>query len=119
VVQKLSYEVSTIHEQAGFFHGLRLATARFATLLLAWCDEGGTKTEEGICLTVPLTESEIGQMIGTSRETVARLLGKLKDRSIVQRRAQVFLIRDKTALEGLAGKKLINHPESCQQPVSG
>jgi CRP/FNR family cyclic AMP-dependent transcriptional regulator len=102
VVQALGHQVYGVHERAGFFRGARSASGRLATLLLAWCADTGAESEEGIRVTVPLTEREIGQMIGTSRETIARLVGKLTDLNIVQHRGGVFLIRDKAALEGLA-----------------
>jgi CRP/FNR family transcriptional regulator, cyclic AMP receptor protein len=98
-VQILSREICTIEDRVCFFRAGRLASGRLARLLLAWCDEGGVETDEGIRLTVPLTEREIGQMIGTTRETTARLLGKLKDQGVAQRVGHGLLIQDKSALE--------------------
>jgi CRP/FNR family transcriptional regulator len=99
VVQMLSREICSIEDQVDFFRVARLASGRLAGLLLAWCDDRGVETEQGIQLTIPLTEREIGQMIGATRETTARLLGKLKDQGIARRVGQNLLIQDKPALE--------------------
>jgi CRP/FNR family cyclic AMP-dependent transcriptional regulator len=48
-----------------------------------------------------LTQEAIGQMIGTSRETVARLLARLKKRGILDWGRSKFTIRDRGALEKL------------------
>jgi CRP-like cAMP-binding protein len=71
-------------------------------LLLVWCTESGIQTDDGIRLTVPLTEKDIGQMLGASRETIARLLGRFRDSHIAEHSGRVFLIRDKEALQGIA-----------------
>ena len=99
VVQMLSHEVSTVEDRAGFFRPARSASGKLARLLLAWCEDGGAETEEGIRLVVPLSEREIGQMIGTTRETIARLLGALKKKGIVQRIGHILLIQDRPELE--------------------
>jgi CRP/FNR family transcriptional regulator len=46
-----------------------------------------------------LTQEEIAQMIGTSRETVTRLFSNLKSKQIIEVRGSTMLIRDKAALE--------------------
>jgi CRP/FNR family transcriptional regulator, cyclic AMP receptor protein len=110
VVQMLSHEMSTVEDRMGFFRAARSASGNLARLLLAWCEDGGAETEEGIRLLVPLTEREIGQMIGTTWETIARLLGALKNKGIAQRIGRIFLIQDKPALERIVkpeAKRLI------------
>jgi len=101
VVQILSQEVTGMQEQVGFFGGPLSASGRLALLLLAWCAESGVKTGQGIRLNIGLTAKDMGQLVGASRETVARLLSKLKDGGIIARNGRVFLIRDKSALEAL------------------
>jgi CRP/FNR family cyclic AMP-dependent transcriptional regulator len=102
VVQMLSREVAAAHERVRLFRRAQSACGRLAALLMEWCAEGGVKSNEGICLTVPLAERDIGHMIGTSRETVARLLAKLKDKRIAQRNGHGLLILDQAALESIA-----------------
>jgi CRP/FNR family transcriptional regulator len=56
---------------------------KLAKLLLDWCDRGGEITPKGIRFKVLLTHEEIAQMIGTTRETVTRLLSDFKRRKII------------------------------------
>ena len=49
-----------------------------------------------------LTHEEIGQMIGTSRETVTRRFGEWKKQRIVQRNGPTLLIRNMAALKAMA-----------------
>ncbi len=48
-----------------------------------------------------VTHEEIAQMIGTSQETVSRLLADLKKRHIVQLKNSTLLIRNKVALKAM------------------
>ncbi|HTG61341.1 MAG TPA: helix-turn-helix domain-containing protein, partial [Terriglobia bacterium] len=52
-----------------------------------------------------LTEEEIGQMIGTSRSTVSRLLATLKRDQVLSVDGSTLCIRKKTALQELAASK--------------
>jgi len=54
-------------------------------------------------LKLDLSQEAIAQMIGTSRETVARLLSRLKKRGILDWGRSKIVIRDRGALEKLAG----------------
>ena len=53
-------------------------------------------------LKLDLSQEAIGQMIGTSRETVARLLARLKKRGVLDWGRSKIIIRDWGALEKLA-----------------
>jgi CRP-like cAMP-binding protein len=53
-------------------------------------------------LKLDLSQEAIGQMIGTSRETVARLLSRLKKRGVLDWGRSKIIIRDRGALEKLA-----------------
>lgn len=74
---------------------------KLAKLLLNLCDRDGEPTGQGIRINISLTHEEIAQMIGTSRETVTRLLGDLKGRNIVTGNGSGFLIHNRAALEEL------------------
>jgi CRP/FNR family cyclic AMP-dependent transcriptional regulator len=56
---------------------------KLAKLLLDWCERNGETTAKGIRLKVLLTHEEIAQMIGTTRETVTRILSDFKRRKIL------------------------------------
>jgi CRP/FNR family transcriptional regulator len=80
------------------------AGQKLAKLLLEWSSRYGESTKSEPDLRLVLTHDQIGQMIGTSRETVTRTLADLKRRQIVQSNGSKLLIRNKYALEALARK---------------
>ncbi|MGK2859328.1 MAG: Crp/Fnr family transcriptional regulator [Thermoanaerobaculia bacterium] len=80
--------------------GLAQTTAeRLARLLLEWCDTRGEATPQGTRVQVLLTHEEIAQMIGTSRETVTRLLSDLKKRKVIEVKGASIYIKNRDALE--------------------
>lgn len=82
--------------------GLAHSTAdRLARLLLDWSDASGEGTPGGIRIKVLLTHEEIAQMIGTTRETVTRLLSEWRRRKIIEVRGSTVLIPERTNLEKL------------------
>jgi CRP/FNR family transcriptional regulator, cyclic AMP receptor protein len=83
--------------------GLSLSVAsRLARLLLEWSADGQA-TEYGTRMHVPLTHGEIGECIGTCRESVTRILGDLQRRQIVNVRGSILTVTDRSALELCAG----------------
>jgi CRP-like cAMP-binding protein len=57
----------------------------FLTLLV---EEYGEPAEAGLCLPWALTHAQIGSAIGSTRVTVTRLMGKLRQRSLIQIRGE-------------------------------
>ena len=55
---------------------------KLARLLLEW-SANGEETPQGTRLQVLLTHEEIGQMIGTTRETITRLLSEFKRKKLI------------------------------------
>jgi CRP-like cAMP-binding protein len=49
-----------------------------------------------------MTHEEIAQMIGSSRETVTRLLSELRKKELIRLEGSILVIRNRTALEALA-----------------
>jgi CRP/FNR family transcriptional regulator len=49
-----------------------------------------------------LTHEEMAQMIGSSRETVTRLIGDLKKKELIRLDGSTLVIQNRTALEALA-----------------
>lgn len=72
---------------------------KLAKLLLDWINSGGDVTPKGVRLKVLLTHEEIAQILGTTRETVTRLLSDWKRRKIIEIRGSTVMISDKRALE--------------------
>ena len=52
-----------------------------------------------VAMRLTLTHEEIGEMIGTTRETVSRLFAEFKKKQLVQLKGSTLIIRNKTALE--------------------
>ncbi len=71
---------------------------KLARLLLEWSSDGDA-SKEGIRIKVSLTHEEIAQLIGTSRETVTRVLGEFRQKKLAQLRGSTLLILDKPGLE--------------------
>jgi CRP/FNR family transcriptional regulator len=77
------------------------ARQKLATFLLDWCKSNRSLPEEtGTQLT--LTHEEIAQVIGTSRETVTRLLSGFKKRRLIQWKGSNLVLTDRVALESSA-----------------
>ena len=80
--------------------GLSQTTSeKLAKLLLDWCARGGEETARGIRLKVLLTHEEIAQMIGTTRETVTRLLSDFKRKKIIEMKGSSVFVLEKNSLE--------------------
>lgn len=60
--------------------------------------EHGAPTVDGIRLRVPLTQEELGRMVGATREAVNRTLGPLTTRGLVRTDGGVVVIPDPEAL---------------------
>jgi CRP/FNR family transcriptional regulator len=74
---------------------------KVAKLLLDWCDANGEETPKGVRLKVLLTHEEIAQMVGTTRETITRLLSDLKRRKIIDITGSTVMISNRVALESM------------------
>src|SRR5499427_10972681 len=74
---------------------------KLARLILRWGRDFGEPTSEGIRVRVLLTQEEIAQTIGASRETVTRLFSVLKRDQIILVKRDALVIRDGDALAAL------------------
>lgn len=111
VAEQLSKNYHTAYEEIRSLGLSHSAAEKLAKLLLEWANDGKGKNGKGkdakdkgeVRLTVTLTHEEIAQLIGTSRETVTRALADLKKKQLVQVKGSTVVIRNKAALEKLAG----------------
>jgi CRP/FNR family transcriptional regulator, cyclic AMP receptor protein len=60
----------------------------------------GTDVSES-CKTLPMTHEEMAQRIGSTRETVSRLLSDLRKKRLIRIEGPSLVIRDRTGLEAL------------------
>ena len=104
VAQHLSNAYRLASEQLRSLALSESTTEKLANLILGWCELEGKQTERGISLKVTLTHEEIAQSIGSSRETVTRLLGDLKNRRIISIKGSTMIVPDRASLERLSGR---------------
>jgi len=105
VVQLISRQLREAFELIRIIGGAQSARKKLAALLLNWATSRGTSTEKGIEIELHLNEEEIGQMIGSSRGTVSRLLAAMKRDQILSVNGSAFCIRKRAALQELAACK--------------
>jgi CRP/FNR family cyclic AMP-dependent transcriptional regulator len=98
---ELSRHLNRVCEQLRTVGLSASAPEKLARLLLDW-SENGLKTDAGTRFHFPLTHEEIGEFIGTSRETVTRTMTTFKLRRLVVCHGTSFTIADRMALESFA-----------------
>ena len=76
------------------------ASEKLARLLMGWLDQN-TKSKNPAQMKLALTHEEIGQMIGSSRETVSRLFAGFKKQHLIQQSGSTLVIPNRVALESL------------------
>jgi CRP/FNR family transcriptional regulator, cyclic AMP receptor protein len=79
------------------------ARKRVARFVLEWAESGDVH-EDGIRATLTLTHEEIGQLIGTSRETITRALGDFKSRKWIAIKGSTLLVQNIDGLRELVGQ---------------
>lgn len=65
---------------------------RLIRLLLDWCAKKGEKGPGGVRLHLSFTHEELGQMIGTTRETVTRALSELRRKEALVTRGSTMYV---------------------------
>jgi CRP/FNR family transcriptional regulator len=76
------------------------ASEKLARLLVGWLDRN-SEARNPSQMKLALTHEEIGQMIGTSRETVSRLFAGFKKQRLIQQNGCNLVIPSRIALESL------------------
>jgi CRP/FNR family transcriptional regulator, cyclic AMP receptor protein len=100
VAQQLSASYHDAFNQIRTLALSQPASERLAKLLVQWSEEG-EQTSQGIVVELHLTQEEIAQLIGTSRETVTRLLGEFKNKNLIHVKGSTMLICDRPALSAI------------------
>jgi CRP/FNR family transcriptional regulator, cyclic AMP receptor protein len=101
VAKQLSGAYYEAQREIRSFGLAQTTTEKLARLMLDWCAHDGEKTERGFRLKVLLTHEEIAQMIGTTRETVTRLLTSLRAKKVIEVKGSTFNVVRVDALEAL------------------
>ncbi len=71
---------------------------KLAKLLLSW-SANAAKSADPSHIKMTLTQEEIAEIIGTTRETVSRLFSEFKKKQLLQLKGATLIIRNKPALE--------------------
>ena len=101
IAEQLSRNYYTAYEEIRTLGLTSSPSEKLARLLLGWSKAAGNG--DSVQMKLTLTHEEIGEMIGTTRETVSRLFSDFKRRQLVQLNGATLVIRNKTAL-----KKMVN-----------
>jgi CRP/FNR family cyclic AMP-dependent transcriptional regulator len=77
------------------------AAEKLATLLLGWAGPRARHGKEAR-IRLTLTHEEMAQMIGTTRETVTRLLGKFRQRELIEFNGCTLVLRNTITLQAVS-----------------
>jgi CRP/FNR family cyclic AMP-dependent transcriptional regulator len=100
--QALSREFQSAYRDIHDLVLARSSAGKLARLLLSWTPNREQFEPPEIRIRASLTHEEMAQMIGSSRETVTRLLSDLKKKEFIRLDGSILVIRNRTALEALA-----------------
>jgi CRP/FNR family transcriptional regulator, cyclic AMP receptor protein len=104
VAQQLTHNCKCAYSE---IRSLGLSTSvpeKIAKLLLNWSEhplEAPNRKAQEIAIRVTLTQEEIAQFAGTSRETVSRVLGNFKKKGWLRIKGATWFLCNKPALEKL------------------
>jgi CRP/FNR family cyclic AMP-dependent transcriptional regulator len=79
------------------------ATARIAKKLAELAESHGEATEEGIRITLPVTQRELGEMVGVARWETNRVLDRLEQRGILTKGRRGLTIQRRDLLQEQIG----------------
>jgi CRP/FNR family cyclic AMP-dependent transcriptional regulator len=99
--QSLSRDFQTAYRDIHDLVLTRSSAGKLARLLLSHSPALGVEAAESR-IHSSMTHEEMAQRIGSSRETVTRLLSDLKKKHLIRLDGPTLVIRDRTALEALA-----------------
>jgi len=98
LAQQLSRNYYTAYEEIRTLGLAASPSEKFAKLLLSWSTKP-SQTDGSSQLKLTLTHEEIGEIIGTTRETVSRLFSEFRKKQLVQLKGATLVIRSRPALE--------------------
>jgi len=101
VAEHLSQNCYATNDQVRSLGLSHTAAEKLAKLILEWCARDGKPSDRGIQLKLTLTHEELAQLIGSSRETVTRLLSDFKSKQLLDVRGSTLIVRNQAALEAM------------------
>lgn len=104
VAHQLTHNCQCAYEEIRSLGLSNSVPEKIARLLLKWSEKplyAPQKKSREIAIRVTLTQDEIAQFVGTSRETVSRVLGQFRRKGWLRIRGATWFVMDKPALEKL------------------
>jgi len=84
-------------------NNFRPVSARLAKCLLALAERWHEPAKNGgVRITIPISQGELGHLIGATRESVNKFVGQWRDSGVIQTLDRAITIKDLAALEKLA-----------------
>jgi CRP/FNR family transcriptional regulator, cyclic AMP receptor protein len=96
----LADEIATSFDDVYDLLLARSSTEKLARLLLSWVSDESRNRE--LRVATEFTHEEISQMIGSSRETVTRLLSDMKRKDLIRLEGATLVIPNRIALQAIA-----------------
>ncbi len=96
----LAHEVTTSFDDVHDLLLARSSTEKLARLLLSWVSDEPRNRD--LRVATEFTHEEISQMIGSSRETVTRLLSDMKRKDLIRLEGATLVIPNRIALQAIA-----------------
>jgi CRP/FNR family transcriptional regulator, cyclic AMP receptor protein len=96
----LAHEATTSFDDVHELLLARSSTEKLARLLLSWVS--GEPRNRELRVVTEFTHEEIAQMIGSSRETVTRLLSVMKRKDLIRLEGATLVIPNRIALQAIA-----------------
>jgi CRP/FNR family transcriptional regulator, cyclic AMP receptor protein len=96
----LAHEVTTSFDDVHDLLLARSSTEKLARLLLSWVSSEPRNRE--LRVDTEFTHEEIAQMIGSSRETVTRLLSDMRRKDLIRLEGATLVIPNRIALQAIA-----------------
>jgi CRP/FNR family transcriptional regulator len=113
-LRQLSHNYHTVHAKVCSLGLSATVGDKLAKLLLSWCGSGNGNghsngngngnSNGGEHLKLDFSHEEIAEMIGSSRETVTRLLKDFRTRDLISLKGSDLYIHDKKRLERVIGR---------------
>ncbi|MDN5323833.1 MAG: family transcriptional regulator, cyclic receptor protein [Clostridia bacterium] len=97
LIRALSNKLLIIQERIRHL-GVNDAVERTIQVLLALAEGHGTKKQDGIELCANITRQDLAAFVGTTRETISRILSKLNQADVIDISGKSIIIKD---IEGL------------------
>jgi CRP/FNR family transcriptional regulator, cyclic AMP receptor protein len=105
VAQQLTHNCKCAYSEIRSIGLSNSVPERIAKLLLGWAEHPlglpSKRKSQEIAIRVTLTQEEIAQFAGTSRETVSRVLGEFKKKGWLRIKGATWFVLNKPALENL------------------